>query len=388
MTNSVCKSCNKEIDDSEGPSVQCQACNKRVHSFRDCSGIKKTFFDKLTKNDTFICPSCVKLVIESKGELPLQLLKDELSRAQEMNQDLNSQNKELLGLLDDSDRQIARLTRELRELNEQYVAALRCIESGESLKRENISFSPVDTSNRFEVLTGREDDGETAMLEDGKSGGHTQSNETTNIKTDSSKVNRPRKGGGKNKPSVIIVTDSQGKKLSECLKEKTKENVKGNEWETTTWVMPGAPFGSVLESASGMVRRVRGDDCMIVMGGVNEVDDGSVKELDNRLSHLADKAGDGRVVFIETPYRYDIGPQENDLITRQNCKIRNACKKHNWTYIRINELLIRDNYTRHGLHLNRSGKNIVAEAIVNYLGLIGHRAESKNVTESNRAKVG
>lgn len=60
QTNVVCGHCDLVIVDIEADSIQCDGCDRWYHSWRQCSGLKKTVFKLLRKKDLWACHACMK----------------------------------------------------------------------------------------------------------------------------------------------------------------------------------------------------------------------------------------------------------------------------------------------------------------------------------------
>ncbi|KAG8319476.1 hypothetical protein J6590_091343 [Homalodisca vitripennis] len=60
MTIETCPSCSLGIDDYESDSICCDICNRWFHASKSCSGLKKSLFNNIKKNDQWACPICIK----------------------------------------------------------------------------------------------------------------------------------------------------------------------------------------------------------------------------------------------------------------------------------------------------------------------------------------
>ncbi|KAG8302281.1 hypothetical protein J6590_034594 [Homalodisca vitripennis] len=92
----------------------------------------------------------------------------------------------------------------------------------------------------------------------------------------------------------------------------------------------------------------------------------------------------GRVVWVETPYRYDL-PQHNNLLRKQNEVLKEKCTKYKWAFLGINSLMDRSCYTRHGLHLNWMGKDVLSGVIENYIACVDPLVKSAGGPEQQSA---
>jgi len=69
---------------------------------------------------------------------------------------------------------------------------------------------------------------------------------------------------------------------------------------------------------------------------------------------------------VETPHRFD-DPKQNVLIETQNKTLKSICNANSWCFLSISSILDRSCFTRHGLHLNPTGKDILSSLIANLL---------------------
>ncbi|KAG8321039.1 hypothetical protein J6590_054992 [Homalodisca vitripennis] len=128
---------------------------------------------------------------------------------------------------------------------------------------------------------------------------------------------------------------------------------------------PGDPVMSMVDRAGAVATKAKASDYLVLVGGTNCVTEESVERLSPKLDALA-VGMQGRVVWVETPYRYDL-PQRNNLLKRQNEVLKEKCTKYKWAFLGINSLMDRSCYTRHGLHLNWRGKDILSGVIESYI---------------------
>lgn len=109
-----------------------------------------------------------------------------------------------------------------------------------------------------------------------------------------------------------------------------------------------------------------GINCNGVRGA--NVSDSPIKEVDDGLSLLADGNRLGDVLWVETPFRYDY-KEVNKLIALQNDVIRKHCKSNKWDILSLNPMLDKTCYTKHELHLNVKGKEILCSLMKELSGM-------------------
>lgn len=107
---------------------------------------------------------------------------------------------------------------------------------------------------------------------------------------------------------------------------------------------------------------------MIVLGGANDIrglSPNSSRNLSfNRLTEISEKTN---IILCTIPYRYDHLARLSTNISYTNEGILFHAKMNNLMSLDLNNFLFRRHFTRHGLHLNNSGKYNLANKIVSLL---------------------
>lgn len=132
--------------------------------------------------------------------------------------------------------------------------------------------------------------------------------------------------------------------------------------KVTGHVNPGAPLTYIYDNIKRDKSSFSENDVVVIIGGTNsiEVDQVSTcKMIEDNIINLSHT----NVVLTTVPYRYD-KPQDNARIYNLNKKMYGLVEKHSEvSFIPINNLLTREHYTQHGLHLNRKGKELLSNLI-------------------------
>src|SRR5436190_677684 len=137
---------------------------------------------------------------------------------------------------------------------------------------------------------------------------------------------------------VVWVSDSQGRGCAEVM----RDGLGGRGWGVDALVMPGATAERLLGVARDRVDWMSAKDCLVVLSGVNGLNEESVNRIGEEMDLLASKVRTNLVVFVEAPLRYD--GVENRYIKVQNLTIRNKCIEKKWAYISLNSMLERSSY--------------------------------------------
>ncbi|KAG8314597.1 hypothetical protein J6590_089522 [Homalodisca vitripennis] len=139
-------------------------------------------------------------------------------------------------------------------------------------------------------------------------------------------------------------------------------------------------------TAGAVTGKAEASDYLVMVGGTNFATEESVQRLGPGLDALA-QGMQGRVVWVETPYRYDL-PQHNNLLRKQNEVLKEKCTKYKWAFLGINSLMDRSCCTRHGLHLNWREKDVLSGVIESYIAcvdpLVQQSACTKNLKECSK----
>jgi capsular polysaccharide biosynthesis protein len=169
-----------------------------------------------------------------------------------------------------------------------------------------------------------------------------------------------RKETGENK--IILMGDSHMKGYASKL-----SNRLDRKFEVMGTVMPGARTQNIVQLCEQEVNSLTGDD-MILWGGSNDV---AKNETMNGLRHLRkfiSRKKNTNLILITIPHRYDLMDFScvNEEIKVFNRKMHKIMKLESNVEI-LDIKLDRSCYTRHGLHLNRMGKERVEEMLINQI---------------------
>jgi hypothetical protein len=244
----------------------------------------------------------------------------------------------------------------------------------------------VTLSNRFETLSEEaeplnDNHGKTSPL---KNHIKTSPKKSSAKRSEAHVPNRNHKHTNKNqkRTSILNVTfcsDSQGRDVQAKI-----ESLSNNKIKAFGYVRPNASLIQVIDSSN-----IEPENPVIIMGGTNDYLDKNFhnifSDLENRLDDLSKK----RTVFITTiPRRYDRSCSANDDLELAwiNNYIRHmVIRKQNVHLISL-EGLERHHFTRHGLHLNNTGKTKLAQLIINTLNWKYNLAKI-NIVESHMEKT-
>jgi len=193
--------------------------------------------------------------------------------------------------------------------------------------------------------------------------------------------------GKSKKKKVLLLSCSQGHLCSNLLQENLGDN-----FEVSSIVKPNVRLKDVVCDAEKLVEGFGESDCLIVLGGSNDMDGKYKETILQGLSKVLPLAKKTNIIFNPVPTRFDRFDLK-DPVSNANQIISSQVTRYpdrkTWK-IRINtgiERLNRDCYTRHGLHLNRRSKTelcsmwskLVIDCVCNSNIFLDQTGESRKV---------
>lgn len=417
MTVINCDSCNLPIVDGSVNAVECEFCNKWMHATIKCSKITKPVFAYLTKSRDYIwiCPKCTqpcrdRLVSFKSTDPSPSWAKDELDRERALAQSLLDQNKDLNIKLNEKEIEIIAIKDRLSKLEIQLKSP-QLPQLGQEWTRPNprktsrlsidervLDTRPIPTSpNTFEMLSDADlpehdwprltpplkplrhsSPSKKTSSREKRHGDRRSSTNKNNPQPNlnSTRSNRPILQFSNKNPKLNIVGDSHARNCCDKIQRKV-----GNSFKVQSLMAPGAPIDCVIKKATEIVKDLDDDDLLVVVGGVNNMSAGSVSSLGNQIDELYASARDKNknIIWTETPLRFDIVGL-NELIREQNEIIRMKCSQYKWTFLNINTVLVRSDYTRQGLHLNNLGKEMLCGIVATYAPLVKKNKKNSSIS--------
>lgn len=413
-TKIACGSCKDEIIDEIEDSVLCDICSEWFHADKKCSSLKKSHFKILTKNDTWVCNACIVLGKSYKNELPLAVLKqtiqeltstcetlklekqnlcDELSikeiEVQVLRDKLSSKRSSISFENVSNNVSVSNLTSPIVSVHStprprsivgpersilrpgpnawnKVVArgrgGARCTQpAGVSQQRDRGRLSMELNANRFSVLSVDEE-------------------QTPRCMSESECRPKPKFSKRKKKKRVRIMADSHGWECSERVQRGI-----GEKWDVSGNVVGGAPMTYILDGVLEVMEEGKSvggvvgwsnEDWVVTVGGTNNISEGSLREVEERLVRLREEWEENirpNMLFVETTLH--CGEQQeklNNMIIRQNKIIENHCLQNKWHFLKVNSKLSREDFGASGLHLSKKGKrklcHLLTEKIQQKLG--------------------
>jgi lysophospholipase L1-like esterase len=163
---------------------------------------------------------------------------------------------------------------------------------------------------------------------------------------------------------VKIIGDSHLKGLAINLKQHLN-----SQFDVSSIIKPGAKTNQLLENQQGELKTLGKKDFLIVSTGTNDLDNPktNINNIITPLMTFIKEFECTNIIIVNAPTRYDL---EHDSVAtskrrktvRYNEKLYRLLKSY--SHVSIVEVASnRDHYTKHGLHLNKYGKEKHAKQI-------------------------
>lgn len=189
--------------------------------------------------------------------------------------------------------------------------------------------------NRYEVLQSQQEK-ESVVQRKNENGGKCKQRSLPNTK----------------KRTVIVIGDSHARGCAENIKYLSRVPI-----NVTGYVKPNASTKDIVESAKSDITKLTKNDFVVVWGGTNDISKNNAAHAIRNLTSLANKCSHTNVLLISAPHRHDLIASScvNKEVKSFNCRLKK--RMGIFKNVRIIDVnLDRNKFTRHGLHLNNSGK--------------------------------
>jgi hypothetical protein len=160
-----------------------------------------------------------------------------------------------------------------------------------------------------------------------------------------------------------MIGDSHARGLSSEL-----NHYLGHEYSTSSTFMPGAGLQNITNLAKSEITTLTNNDTIIVCGGSNDVSRNNSQAGLKSLEKFVNLRNNTKILILTIPPRHDLIHDScvNKEIDSFNRKLHKIMKNKEMVTI-LDCDITREGFTRHGQHLNSSGKSKLAKLIVQYL---------------------
>jgi lysophospholipase L1-like esterase len=194
--------------------------------------------------------------------------------------------------------------------------------------------------------------------------------ESTNIKIVSYKCS-------KRKNKILILGDSHSRGIANELQQHV-----GEDSIVQALIKPGANIEAILRQKDLAIAKLAKQDVCIIWGGTQDISRNESNQGLQQLKEFIDKHQNTNIIFIEAPHRYDLkadsSVNEETRIFKRKLKSLSE-QDANLCVIEIS--ITREVYTRHGLHMNRKGKEQTARKIATEIGKLIEGNKKKSVAQ-------
>jgi hypothetical protein len=161
------------------------------------------------------------------------------------------------------------------------------------------------------------------------------------------------------KHKILILGDSHARGCATEVK-----HYLSNEFEVCRTTISGAGMKAIKASADKKIHQLTQKDVMVLWGGSNDVARNNSTEGLKMISKLLIETRHTNVILLTVPHRHDLVPNscvniEVEVFNRRLYKDAERFKEVQIMEV-VNE---RSHYTRHGQHLNLTGKDYMAKRI-------------------------
>jgi lysophospholipase L1-like esterase len=178
------------------------------------------------------------------------------------------------------------------------------------------------------------------------------------------------------KQKIVIIGDSHTRNCAVEL-----QHAMGKEYSVISLVKPGAGMGLIVNAVSDEIKKLKGDDVLVIGGGSNDI--GKNANTNLALRHLSSFIKDNQVpniVVMTAPPRHNLHSLScvNSEVNRFNKQLRRRMMQFN--NVKLLETDIdRTYFTRHGLHFNSSGKEYIASKLATVVKSFSQKERSSPI---------
>lgn len=159
---------------------------------------------------------------------------------------------------------------------------------------------------------------------------------------------------------VLLLADSHGRDMAHLLSGKLP-----SKYTVSGFFKPSGRLVDVISDLDSHTRTFTKRDTVIIIGGQNDINLGGKFQLEQHLPKLQKAAQKTNILFTSLPSWHNNAPLNNE-IKHANMHLKQQLRS---TTINLFDLhfLPASHFTRHGLHLNVTGKNALAARLARHL---------------------
>jgi len=194
------------------------------------------------------------------------------------------------------------------------------------------------------------------------------------------KAERNQNKQKKRKHKVMVIGDSHARGCAAELRVNLRKDhaIQG-------LVYPGAGIDMISTSVEGEIKQLSKQDVIIVWGGSRDVGKNESKQGINRLQGFIETNKHTNIILTEVPHRYDL--MRESCVNKETQRFNNKLREYMEIYEHVTVLQVnmdRSNFTTHGQHMNKVGKELIAGRIAVVIDCIVKKSKVKS---QNKQKV-
>jgi len=159
---------------------------------------------------------------------------------------------------------------------------------------------------------------------------------------------------------ILVIGDSHVRDLSEKI-----SNCLDDSFSVFGITKPNADIETITSPIHLKMGNLTKDDLIIFLGGTNDISRNEAKKGLRSLRDFTQRTINTNLILLGAPHRYDLSPQScvNTEVKLYNKRLQSLVSISN--HVRVLSMPTeRRHHTRHGLHLNKKGKDWVVDNII------------------------
>jgi hypothetical protein len=150
-----------------------------------------------------------------------------------------------------------------------------------------------------------------------------------------------------------------------------------SKYETTGFIKPGATTRKIVTSGEHELQELGGKDVIVLNCGANDIEKvNSISAIITPVINFSQKYSNTNIIVLEIPHRHDL--HHKDMVNIRIQSVNNRLKSilSRFKHVTMLDMNITRNYfTKHGLHLNKLGKEWLARKIASQIDNINTTKE-------------
>jgi hypothetical protein len=172
--------------------------------------------------------------------------------------------------------------------------------------------------------------------------------------------------------TILLIGDSHARGISERL-----ASYLGSSSSCTGYVKPNADLNIITSTGISKVKTLDKNDVIIVYGGTLDIARDKTTRALFSIQQFIKKSAHTNVLILNAPARFDLSASScvNKEVIHFKRKMLKLIKPFDYAQM-VNVNLQREQFTTHGMHISRQGKDVTAR----YLATVIHNIFSGSFT--------